>query len=100
LSSDNYLKYIFAYIHLNPIKLIQSKWKEEGIKNFSKAKFFLKNYLYSSYLDYADKNFNLSSKIINKEEYLKFLPKEIDLEKDLNQWLLTSVPKGLGDYTQ
>ena len=29
LDDDNYLKYIYAYIHLNPIKLICPKWKEE-----------------------------------------------------------------------
>src|SRR3989344_52802 len=30
--TDRYLKYLFSYIHLNPIKLIESKWKENGIK--------------------------------------------------------------------
>jgi hypothetical protein len=31
--TDEYLKYLFAYIHLNPVKIIDSKWKEEGIKD-------------------------------------------------------------------
>jgi len=28
--NDNYLKYLVAYIHLNPIKLIDAQWKENG----------------------------------------------------------------------
>ena len=31
--SDKYLKYLFSYINLNPVKLIQKDWKKEGIKN-------------------------------------------------------------------
>ena len=27
LDSDNYLKYIFAYIHLNPVEIIDNGWK-------------------------------------------------------------------------
>lgn len=33
ISKDNQAKYLFSYIHLNPIKLIDAKWKERGIKN-------------------------------------------------------------------
>lgn len=29
-NSDAYLKYLFAYIHLNPVKLIESAWREGG----------------------------------------------------------------------
>ncbi|KKT14135.1 MAG: hypothetical protein UV94_C0023G0007 [Parcubacteria group bacterium GW2011_GWC1_43_30] len=38
---DRYLKYLFAYIHLNPVKLINPKWKENGIKNLEEAKKYL-----------------------------------------------------------
>src|SRR3989338_2817578 len=37
LADDRYLKYIFSYIHLNPIKLLQKDWKEIDIKNKTKA---------------------------------------------------------------
>ena len=33
VNNDNHLKYLFSYIHLNPVKLIQSKWQQEGIKD-------------------------------------------------------------------
>jgi len=49
IDNDNYLKYLFAYIHLNPIKIIQRNWKEKGIENLNGAKKFLRGYKYSSY---------------------------------------------------
>jgi len=33
VDSDRYLKYLFAYIHLNPIKIIDKEWKKNGIGN-------------------------------------------------------------------
>src|SRR3989344_6001816 len=52
---DPYLKYLFSYIHLNPIKLIEPKWKETGIKNRIEAKKYLSTFSYSSYFDYLGK---------------------------------------------
>jgi putative transposase len=49
---DEYLKYLFAYIHLNPVKIFEPQWKKSGISDISKAKKFLDNYYYSSYADY------------------------------------------------
>src|SRR3989338_5483185 len=49
IANDNYLHYLFAYIHLNPIKLIEPMWKEKGINDFARAKEFLGRYNYSSY---------------------------------------------------
>ena len=40
-NNDIYLRYLFAYIHLNPIKIVDSNWKEKGISNIKKAKMFL-----------------------------------------------------------
>ena len=42
IDRDQYLKYIFSYIHLNPVKLIDPMWKEKGIKNHDSAVNFLK----------------------------------------------------------
>jgi len=71
--SDEYLKYLFAYIHLNPIKLINPVWKEEGIRNSVEAKLFLSGYSFSSYLDYTMKARNNGkrpeSKILNRKRF-------------------------------
>ncbi|HRZ30652.1 MAG TPA: transposase, partial [Candidatus Paceibacterota bacterium] len=66
LDSDNYLKYIYSYIHLNPVKLINSDWRETGISNLPKTKDFLANYKYSSYLDYLGIS-RSEGKILNKK---------------------------------
>lgn len=49
---DYYLKYLFAYVHLNPVKLFQSDWIDTGLDDIKKAKKFIEEYKYSSYLDY------------------------------------------------
>ncbi len=50
--TDTYLAYLIAYIHLNPIKLIDPTWKENGIPDRKKAEDFLRVYRWSSYQDY------------------------------------------------
>jgi len=47
--TDEYLKYLFAYIHLNPVKSIELDWKENGIKNEEHVIKFLNDYQWSSY---------------------------------------------------
>ncbi len=54
IKEENYFNYIFSYVHLNPIKLIQSDWKENGIIDKIKAEVFLREYNYSSFKDYFD----------------------------------------------
>src|SRR3989344_1598750 len=40
IKTDPQAKYNFSYIHLNLIKLIDSKWLENGIKNFTPSFIF------------------------------------------------------------
>jgi REP element-mobilizing transposase RayT len=53
-NSDQYLKYLFAYIHLNPVKLIQSDWKERGIADVEAAYKYVSSFPYSSLVDYQE----------------------------------------------
>lgn len=55
IKDDEQLKTVFAYIHTNPVSLIEPKWKERGIKNPRKVIKFLENYKWSSCLDYIGK---------------------------------------------
>ena len=41
IENNEQLKTVFVYIHTNPIALIESKWKEEGLKAPEKAINFL-----------------------------------------------------------
>jgi putative transposase len=53
VDTDRYLRYLISYIHLNPIKLIEPRWKDTGIGNRKRAERYLGKYAYSSYLDYV-----------------------------------------------
>jgi putative transposase len=84
--TDEYLKYLFAYIHLNPVKLIQSDWKETGIRDADKARAYLEKYQYSSYVDFLG---------MTREEGLTLSPKEFpeyfaqshDFQYFVDDWL-------------
>ena len=86
VDTDRYLKYLFSYIHLNPIKLIQKDWKEVGIKNKKEALEYLQKYTYSSYLDHLGIN-RIQNKILNTEAFPKyFFSKELFV-KEIFEWL-------------
>ena len=86
LNTDRYLKYIFSYIHLNPVKLIDSKWKDRGIQNKQKALKFLKKYTYSSYLDYLGIN-RLQNKILDTKAFPKYFPDKRSFLNEIFVWL-------------
>lgn len=50
---DTYLTHLSRYIHLNPVDLIEPKWKENGIGNWQIVKKHLLSYPWSSYSDYT-----------------------------------------------
>ena len=83
---DNYLKYLLAYIHLNPIKLIDSEWKNNGIKNMTKAEKFLNQYKYSSYLDYKSV-VRTENKLLNMDTYPAYFNSIKNLEEEMKEWL-------------
>jgi putative transposase len=73
ISNESQYMYIFSYIHLNPISIIDKNWKENGIKNKKEAENFLNNYRWSSYQDFLERK-RLESKIIDFSlipEYIK-----------------------------
>lgn len=87
LDTDEYLKYIFSYIHLNPIKLIDSNWRENGITNRDNAKQFLGKYVYSTYLDYIGID-RIESLILNKEAFPGYFTELNEFEKFIDEWLM------------
>ncbi len=68
---DTYLKYLYSYIHLNPLKIFQKDWKEKGVDNIKMAKDFLDKYTYSSYADY-DENDRPQKEILNKKAFPEY----------------------------
>ena len=85
-NSDEYLKYLFSYIHLNPIKIIDESWKNTVLKKIDLIRNFLKEYQYSSYLDYLEP-LKFKSKILNKEAFPEYFSSGKDFDKTIFEWL-------------
>lgn len=86
VKKDRHLNYLYAYIHLNPIKVIQSDWKEKGIKNFNKAKHFLNSYKFSSYEEYCGRT-RPESSILNRKVFPGYFQDQSSFNDFINEWL-------------
>lgn len=53
VDDEAYFRYIFSYIHLNPISLVEHEWKELGIVDEKRVHDFVRSYEHSSYIDYS-----------------------------------------------
>jgi len=85
-NNDEYLKYLFSYIHLNPVKIIEPNWKEKGIADEQKTKRYLVSYPYSSYMDYLGIKREFS-KIIDWKNFPDYFPSKSTFSKYLDDWL-------------
>lgn len=85
-SNDKYLKYLFSYIHLNSIKLLQKDWKERGIKNKKLALEYLSGYRYSSFVDYTGEVRD-QGMILNIENFPNYFPSKKNFIKEIIEWL-------------
>jgi len=86
IKNDNQAKYLFSYIHLNPIKLIDSKWKERGIKDTKKALEFINKYRWSSYIDHQNQN-RREFFILDLDNFPKYFSNIKDFNKEILTWL-------------
>lgn len=91
IDNENYLLHLSRYIHLNPVELIESRWKEEGIKNWKKVNEFLESYRWSSYSDYIGKR-NFPS-VINKELISSYFDTPEEYKKFVMGWLVDDMGK-------
>ncbi len=79
---DTYLKYLFSYIHLNPLKLLDPDWKT-GQKYLSTEKLeFLADYKHSSFGEYYTNTFTL----VDKKAFPEYFRNRNDFIKDISSW--------------
>ena len=86
VDNDRYLKYLFSYIHLNPVNIIDASWKEDGIKNKSNAFKFIKDYQFSSFQDYIGVD-RSQTKIVNIKAFPDYFQNKKSFEEELFDWL-------------
>lgn len=83
IDSDDYFQWVFAYVHLNPLELFDSHWKERGVlKDAFAAAVFMRSYKHSSFHDYFVGE-RPESCILAKKETLPFEIKELKTMDDL-----------------
>lgn len=79
VTEDTHLKYLFAYIHLNPLKLVDPAWKEQRSINVVKAKQFISTYEHSSYFSYLDSS-RKENILLSKNEFPDYFSEKKDFE--------------------
>ena len=86
IENENQAKYLFSYIHLNPLKLFDSSWKESGVKDLNKSTKFLNSYEWSSYLDYIGDRREFE-KVIDKIDLFDNLKTPQDIKNEIFNWI-------------
>ncbi len=86
IDSDRYLKYLIAYIGLNPIKLIEPRWREIGIKSRSDIAEYLDSYRFSSFPDYSGQQ-RSEGKIIDKSALPDYFKTLVEFRSNVFDWL-------------
>lgn len=86
VDEDKYLKYLFSYIHLNPIKLIQPDWRESGIRNLTQTQKYLDSYKYSSYQDMRGVG-RKEKVIIMQDQFPKYFEDVAQAKEEIDHWL-------------
>ena len=84
INEDVYMKYLFSYIHLNPLKLVDKEWKLKGIRN-KKFLEFLKNYKYSSFQDFLEIK-RPENKLLVLEEFPEYFPSARSFLREIQSW--------------
>lgn len=85
VAEDRYLRYLYSYIHLNPVKLIEPEWKTKQLISSEILK-YLDNYTYSSYNDYNGAH-REQSIILNKEAFPDYFMTSSGHLNELLSWL-------------
>lgn len=84
--SDIHLKYLLAYIHLNPLKLADPEWKEKQISSLKNMRNFLLNYDYSSYYEYLGHPRSQSA-ILAPKEFPDYFANPMEFEDFIDYWI-------------
>lgn len=84
ITNDIQAQYLFAYIHLNPLKLLDIDWQKSGVINTEMAQSFLRQYRWSSYLDHLG-IVRKESAILNLEDFPHYLRGQ-KLDDEIREW--------------
>ena len=85
-SHDDYLKYLYSYIHLNPAQHIEVEWKKSGAKNTDAIWSYIAAYRFSSLIDYMGMQ-RSESAILAPKEFPEYFRDDQSVRKEIFSWL-------------
>jgi putative transposase len=86
VDNDEYLKYLFSYIHLNPAKTVDIGWDKKQIVDRVKAKAHLRTFPYSSYPDLIGQK-RPESGILIPKEFPGYFDGRMEFEDFIDEWI-------------
>ncbi len=84
---DSYLKHLYAYIHLNPLKLINPEWKNKIAQKASVDYASIFNYDFSSMSDYLGSQREQGG-ILNKEDFPHYFTSAKDFQSHVGSYFI------------
>lgn len=83
VAREAYARYLFSYIHLNPAKIKEPKWKEQGTRDLLALEKFIDAYPYSSLQEYRERK----HVITNPDKFPEYLRSARDIRRHIREWL-------------
>ena len=83
-SDDEYLKYLYAYIHLNPAKISHENWRTQSGKRLEEM---VKEYPYSSFTDYQKPGSRKHGNIMTPNEFPDYFENSKQFVEYHDEWL-------------
>jgi REP element-mobilizing transposase RayT len=93
VTNDQYLKYLYAYIHLNPVKLIDNGWREHSIVDAKKAEQYIKEYSYSSFGVYLNMKARPTAAILAPKDFPAYFRSTHEFSEMHREWLNFKEPE-------
>jgi len=84
-ADDQQLQYLFAYIHLNPLKFLDPQWHTRETLNTTEIKQYLTDYPHSSFLDWIGRQ-RPENEIITTSSFPWSFQKETEFVDHLSVW--------------
>ena len=87
VDNDQYLNYLYAYIHLNPIKIDNPDgWPDKVVANSHLAKQFLEHYKYSSYHEHLGRQ-RQEQAILTPSAFPEYFRTPREFQDFLDDWM-------------
>lgn len=83
---DRYLKYLLAYIHLNPAKLKNSNWKKASSIERKNIQKYLESFPYSSYQEFVNVP-RIEKILLDRGAVPLYFKNAEEFRSDIAEWL-------------